>query len=73
MAVKNPVNSFKPLDLDLSPRAARILEQMTEEQGIAIEKVVEIAICTGLPSVVKLLASEQPRHPDKTLLKGMLI
>jgi hypothetical protein len=67
MAVKTSVNSFKPLDLDLSPRASRILEQMTEEQGIAIEKVVEIAICTGLPTVVQLLASEQPRHPDNTL------
>jgi hypothetical protein len=67
MAVKTSANSSKPLDLNLSPRAARILEQMTEEQGIAIEKVVEIAICTGLPTVVQLLASEQPRHPDNTL------
>ena len=64
MAVKNTVNSFKPLDLDLSPRAARILEQMTEEQGIAIEKVVEIAICTGLPSVVQLLARELPGRSE---------
>ena len=50
------INTPEPmelLELPLASRAQQVLQQITEEHGIAIGDVIEIAISTGLPSVVK--------------------
>jgi hypothetical protein len=41
------------LKLSLSPRAEQMLQQITEVHGITVGDVVELAISTGLPSVVR--------------------
>lgn len=59
MADKATSKPVELLELTLSPQTRRILQQITEERGIAISDVVEITICAGLPSVV-MAATRKP-------------
>ena len=40
------------LKLNLSPRAEQMLQQVTDVHGLTLDDVVELAISTGLPTVV---------------------